>query len=355
MAESKRDVHHMSKDFKPMLEQGLIDEKGVYTQKYLDENPQEIQGKEVEKPIIPELPKEKEATVPLSVVEKMIADALGKNNQAQVPVQTQQPVFQQQYVPQVRGIEDIPELRNWERKERRYEIIDSKVKSQSESIHTRPSPQRPLNYINKETNTQHPIRYSTNQMSFFVEKQSTELGSVLSPDIIFTFGMLNTTAEHILLQQFLHIHPDYGTKFQLHNPTAMADKRIEERKIRHKAEDLVYNFGIIENRMIASLICPSYVEDWKQETITDELLTIIETRALEYIKMTEDPSLKLKGIAMTSISNGMLIYDAILYRWLNKDKKVLIEVPKNKDRFDVIVSYFETDEGRIFLEYLRNS
>jgi hypothetical protein len=298
--------------------------------------------------------KQKEPTVLLSDVKKMMAEFKEDilSNLPSQPQQVQAPQFQQ-YIPQVIGIEDIPELRNWERKERRYEIIDSTVKSQSESIHTRPTPQRALNYINKETNTQHAIRYSTNQMSFFVEKQSTEVGSVLSPDIIFTFGMLNTGAEDILLQQFLHIHPDFNKKFRLHNPNELADKRINNRKIRHQAEDLVYNFGLIENRMIASLLFESYIPDWSEKIITDELLTYIETNAVKYIALTEDPTLKKKGVAKTAESEGLLIYQN--YRWLNKDKQVLVEVPKHKDQYDVIVEYFETELGRILFDYLRNS
>ncbi len=344
--EERKKPHHLSKEYREAKEKGLIDSEGFIIEEGVEKT---IQTPNEIPPISTE---EKEASVPLSVVQKMIEDALVKGNQNSQPT-TPIPQYQQQYIPQVRGIEDIPELRNWERKERRYEIIDSKVKSQSESIHTRPSPQRPLNYINTETNTQHPIRYSTNQMSFFVEKQSTEVGSVLSPDIIFTFGMLNTTAEDILLQQFLHIHPDYGKKFQLHNPTAMADKRIQERKIRHKAEELVYNFGTIENRMIASLVCPSYIEDWEEKTITDELLIYIETNATKYIEFTEDPSLKKKGVAKTAMADGLLIFQN--YRWLNKDKEVLVEVPKHKNEFDVIAEFFDTDRGRLTFDYLRNS
>lgn len=347
MKERKK-LHHLSKDYKEAKEKGLIDSEG-----YLIETGE---GQETTNPAENSQvnTEQKEASVPLSEVqammEKMKAELL--SSIPQQPKVVQQSV-QQAFAPVINDIDDIPELKNWERKARRYEICDGSPRSQSRSIHSRPSPQKALNYINKETNTQHPIRYATDQMSFFVEKQSKEVGSVHSPDIIFTFNMLNTHEDDILLQKFLHIHPDYGTIFREYNPTALADERIKVKKLRLKAENLVFNFGEIENRMIASLMCGSYVEAWDDQTIIDELLLEVEKNPQKYLDFTEDPTLKMKGIAKSAQNKGDLIYDN--YRWMNNQRKVLVEVPKNKNEYDELVKYFEGEEGRTFLDYLRNS
>jgi hypothetical protein len=50
--------------------------------------------------------------------------------------------------------------------------------------------ENPLQYTNKETRKVHILRYATNQPSFFIEKQSTEPGSVLISEIIFNYGRL---------------------------------------------------------------------------------------------------------------------------------------------------------------------
>jgi hypothetical protein len=52
----------------------------------------------------------------------------------------------------------------------------------------------------------HILRYATNQPSFFIEKQSTEPGSVLISEIIFNYGRLKVSADNINLQKFLFIH-----------------------------------------------------------------------------------------------------------------------------------------------------
>jgi len=49
--ELKTKLHHLSKVFKSMLEDGLIDEKGFYTKKYFELNPeQSLDTENVETP-----------------------------------------------------------------------------------------------------------------------------------------------------------------------------------------------------------------------------------------------------------------------------------------------------------------
>lgn len=294
-----------------------------------------------------------ESTIPLSVVEKMIADALAKNNQNNnIPViesKDKQTFSKVQY-----DVDDIDEFLGWEMKDRQY-ILCEGLKPQTYSIASSHTSHRSLTYTNHKTQTVHPLRYSTNQLSFFMDRQTKELGSVTISSIIFKNGMLKVPADNPALQKFLAIHPDLNVVFKEFDPIEEDVKYIKNKKIGIKANALIFEMGEIENRMIASLVCPSYVESWTNENIEKELLVFVEKNPQKYIELTQDPTLQLKGIARTSLNNNLLIYDNTLYRWLNKDRKVLIEVPKNSNEYDVIVDYFGTEEGRILLDYLRNS
>lgn len=299
---------------------------------------------------------EKEASVPMSAVENMVksmvAEALKNNPPAPQIIQQVAPApVAQQQVKQEYDIEDIPEFKNWERKDREYEYIEGKPISAS--IPSQHTATIPLQYFNKETNTVHILRYSTNQPSFFVEKQSKEPGSVILAEIIFTFGRLKVPADQINLQKFLHIHQYKDIIFREYDATAKSKKIVEDKKLKIKATGLVFEVGETINRAIASLVCPSYVESWSIELLEEEVVAYAEKEPAKYIDYTNDSTIKMKGVIKSAMYIGDLIYNN--YRWLNKNREVILEVPKNKDEMDELVTYFESGVGRSFYEYLLNS
>jgi len=285
----------------------------------------------------------------------MIASAL--KNHAPAPQITQQsPVQNQlppnyQYVRKEFDIDDIPEFKDWEVKDREYEYIDGKPISAS--IPSKNTKELPLQYFNKETNSVHPLRYSSNQPSFLEEKQSKELGSVVVPEIIFSFGRLRVPKEQINLQKFLEIHPYKDIIFREYDATAKSKKIVEDKKLKIKATGLVFEVGETINRAIASLVCPSYVESWSIELLEEEVVAYAEKEPAKYIDYTNDSTIKMKGVIKSAMYIGDLIYNN--YRWLNKNREVILEVPKNKDEMDELVIYFESGVGRSFYEYLLNS
>lgn len=292
-----------------------------------------------------------EATVPLSVVQKMIEEALKNNPPAPAVIQqVQAPPVQQHYLKKEFDIDDIPEFKNWEVKDREYEYMDGKPISAS--IPNKHSDHLSLQYYNKETNTTHALRYSDNQPSFLQERQSTLPGSVKLPEIIFSYGRLKVPKENVNLQKFLHIHPYKDIIFKEYDPTAKSREVIGKKRLKNEAERLVWEVGEITNRAIASLVCPSYVESWIPELLEEEILAYAEREPQKYIDFTNDPTIKMKGVVKSALFCGDLIYEN--YRWLNKRREVILEVAKNKDEMDAIVSHFESGIGRSFYEYLLN-
>lgn len=351
--------HHLSKLFKKMKEEGLIDESGVYVGEmelgaYLksQETPEETQEPK-EPNILLEKPEEKEATIPVSqlqgMVDKMVAERM-KN--IETPKQEEAPRFQspsnfQEGV----NVDDIPELRNWEIKDRIYELCDG-TKPVSCSIPKEHTSLIALQYTNKEKGSVHIMRYATNQPSFFVEKQSKEPGSVLVSEIIFTFGRLSVPANNIILQKFLAIHPYKDVLFREYDPLALSVKTVSDKKLKLKAGNLVFTVGEITNRAIASLEFPNYVDSWEPSILEEELSAYAEKNPQKYIDYAEDPTVKMKGVIKASINSGELIYAN--NRFLNKKRETIIEVSRGQNELDEMVAYIESGVGKVMYEYLLN-
>jgi hypothetical protein len=289
----------------------------------------------------------KEASIPLSQIEAMVAKMLSEREKVTTPQASVQ-----YYQPKSENvIDDIPELQNWEMKDRQYELCDGS-KPISCSIPNKHTDLIALQYVNKDSKKVSIMRYATNQTSFFVENQSKELGSVLVSEIIFSFGRLNTTASDINLQQFLEIHPYKDRLFRLYDPTAASRKIVTDKKLKHKAESMMYENSEVLNRAIASVLCEDYVPTWEEDILFERLLSEIDKDVVKFTKLSDDPQLKMKGVIKSALAKGDLIYSN--YRFTNKNKEVILEVSKNQNELDEAVKYFESGEGRSFYEFLQN-
>ena len=354
--------HHFSPVYKKMVAEGLIVDK-----KYVGETPlaeylksQEEGGEAPETteastqiPQEPNIhPEEKEPSIPLSQVKDLVAQMLSEHKAAETPKAPETPRYQEQprFAPES-NVDDIPELRNWEMKDREYEICNGS-KPVSYSISSEHSALIPLQYTNKETQTVHVIRYATNQPSFFIEKQSKEPGSVLKAEIIFSFGRLRVPANNVVLQKLLAIHPHKDVIFREYDPLAASKKVVSDKKLKLKAGNLVFEVGEMTNRAIASLEFEHYVDSWEPDILEEELTAFAEKSPQKYIDYTNDPTIKMKGVIKASLASGELIYSN--YRFLNKRRETILEVAKNQNEMDEMVLYFESGIGRSTYEYLLN-
>ena len=346
--------HHFSKEYLHMKAEGLIDENKNYIGGIpLDEYLKSLNLGPEEPNIRPESQSQNqtsEPSIPLSQVQGLVAEMVAaqiKNINAPTP----QP-FQYAAIPKNdSNIDDIPELRDWVMKDREYELIGD-VRPISASIANKHTEQIALQYTNKETQQVHILRYATNQPSFFVEKQSKEPGSVLVAEIIFNYGRLKVPADNVTLQKFLAIHPHKNKTFREYDPLAKSRKVIADKKLKIQANNLVMSVGEVMNRAIASLEFPHYVDSWDKEVLEEEIFAFSDKNPEKYIKYTEDPTVKMKGVIKKSLATGELIYSN--YRFLNSKREMILEVPKNKNEMDELVSHFESGMGRTLYEYLLN-
>lgn len=332
--------HHLSAEGRA-LKAKEAEEAAKASQATPDENPTPAQ----------ETVNPAEPSIPISQVEAMFEKMLAEKLQNATPQAPAAPLQYQNYAKEEHDIDDVPELRGWEMKDREYELCDG-TKPISLSIAKQHTKETPLQYTNKDKQTVHSLRYATNQPSFFSEKQSKEPGSVLVTDIIFSYGRLKVPANNINLQKFLAIHPHKNIVFKEYDPLAKSRKVISDKKLKLKASSLVFTVGEIINRAIAGLEFPDYVESWSIELLEERVLAFSEKEPQKYIDYTEDPTIKMKGVIKSALASGDLIYSN--YRFLNKKRETILEVPKNHNEMDELVLYFESGTGRALYEYYVN-
>ena len=102
---------------------------------------------------------------------------------------------------------------NWEIRDRRYTLRNN-MEPLTFTIPSKHTRKHSLLYFDEESGKQKELRYATNQLSFFIEKQSKEVGSVITTDIIFKYGKISVPANNITLQKFLEIHPHKNIIFK---------------------------------------------------------------------------------------------------------------------------------------------
>jgi hypothetical protein len=231
--------------------------------------------------------------------------------------------------------DDIPELEGFEYKNRRYEVSIN-PKSISQGVRNRSKKNSPLQYIHPVTKQPFSLRLSSNQSSFFEEKQSKELGSVKLRYINIIDGVLFVPASDIILQKFLHIHPDKGIVFKEIDENADALDKIEKMDLSFKAEELVRGLEFSAQDALARMICSTYKEGATASIIKNDLFVTVRNHANPalVIKYAEDDLLLLKGMAKTAKSRGYLSY--VDYRFVDENNVVVLQVGREQDEWNAI-------------------
>lgn len=250
--------------------------------------------------------------------------------------------------------DDIPELDGFEYKNRRYEAV-LYPKCIAQGIRTRSKKgSDPLQYIHPVTKQVYSLRLCSNQPSFFEEKQSKEPGSANIRRVNIIDGVLFVPASDIMLQKFLHIHPDKGIVFRELDEVANAIEKTEKLDLSFKAENLVRALEFSAQDALARIICPSYKDGADSAIIKNDLFVTVRNHANPalVIKYAEDENLLVKGLAKTAVSRGYLRYAD--YRFIDDNNVVVLEVGRNQDEWNAIAEYLQTNAGNKLREELNS-
>lgn len=251
-------------------------------------------------------------------------------------------------IPKHESIDDLPELANWEIKDRSYIMIDGSCPV-SYSIRDRSKKGSNLTYYNKVNNTNHTLRYSQNQQSFLMDKQT---GDFIVTFVTIYNGNLIVPKENPILQKFLHIHPDRNVIWKEFDPSIEIKKQVEEDAKLYQALKL-FNEELDDQTLeaICMLMCKDYSEEWPLYTLKRELNLAIKHNPSYFIQLSKDPTLKVKSIAKTALNRGLLKYSD--YRFYDEDSKAICDVPRYSDEYEEISKFFLSPEGRSHYDYLK--
>jgi hypothetical protein len=302
---------------------------------------------------------EKEPTIPLSqvsdLVAKEIAKAMANLSSMQAPVQKQE-IPKETYKSlsaKEENFDEIPGLEDFEVKDRMY-VLCNNFKPLSRGIRNRSKPNSALTYLNPITKNTHALRFSVNQTSFFEDKQK---GDVIVSSIEVKNGMLKTSKKEIPLQKFLAIHPDNkangGSVFEEYDPAKEATLEIDKEDKLFEAQSLVRSISPLKQDAVARLMCSDYKEEWVPAELKRSLYSAVAKSPNEFLKLANQPSLEVKGVAKTASYRGVISYSN--YKWLNENKEVLVEVSRNQDEYDAIAEYLMSGKGMTFYEYLKQA
>lgn len=292
---------------------------------------------------------------PITIMPSELEALLDRKIQEQLQNVKAQPQVESKIVTQIRNenYDDVPELLNFKPKERIYVLTDG-TKPASRGLQTRHKDGSPLQYINPETREVNALFYSLTQTSFFKEKHK---GDSKVEHVHFKEGMLKTYENDIKLQKFLRIHPGNkamgGSLFEEYNPAKEAESKLEDFETDLKARNAAVDLSFLKKSALARILCSDFKEDWSPSELKQALFVQAIKQPSNFLKLANDPTLEMKGVAKTALQRGIILYKG--YRFLTDKGDIICEVGRNQDEFDAICEHFSTGEGRTTFEYLKNA
>lgn len=260
---------------------------------------------------------------------------------------------QEEVVQNIVNTDKISTLENFEYKDRRYEILGDD-KSVSYTLRSRGDKKQSLQYIDPITKQPYSLRLTSNQPSFFEEKQPKEPGSCKIRYINFKDGRLFVPASDIMLQQFLSIHPDLNVIFKELDSAKEAKIELDILELKFKAVSLVRKLDLAKQDAIARMICDDYSESWTSGEMRASLFKKIDIykKPKEIISYCEDESLLIQSLARTAVKRGYLNYRD--YRFYDEDGTLVLPVNRVENEYVQIGNYLLSNDGNKLREYLEN-
>lgn len=237
---------------------------------------------------------------------------------------------------------ELPEI---EVKDRTYVLVteSTPLSYQLRSKHTRFNP-----LLWFDGNIQRAMRYCSNQLSFFEDRQDDN--ALLEP-IVFEDGVLHVRAEKNLLQQFLAAHPDYGVVFKELDPEQESEEQLESEYKALDAAISVREADIHDLEAIARVLWKGKVDKMMSSEIRNDLFKWAKANPEKYMSLANNSDIRLRNLGVRAVDMGVLkvVDDGRAVAWVDNGEK-LISVPFGENVYSALASYFKTDEGMDAME-----
>ena len=196
---------------------------------------------------------------------------------------------------------------------------------------TRHTKRYPLLHFDEEAGTQRALRYARNQKSPFEDEQD---GNAILEPIIFEDGFLRVTKANQVLQRFLHLHPQNGTRFVEVDNSKSAKVEVDNINVQVDALVEARTLSITQLETLTRVLFGKDPSTISTEEMRRDVLVFAKNEPQEFMSMVNDPVLKLHATVHT-------FFEAGLIKFRNKRKEVWYNTKSNKSKLCTIP--FEED------------
>lgn len=210
-------------------------------------------------------------------------------------------------------------------------------------LNSRNSRRKPLLHFDGTRNR--ALRYSSNQPSPFEDEQDDN--AIIEP-VIFEDGMLFVSKTNPVLQEFLEIHPGFGTIYDLIDNEKSADKEIDVLDASLEAQVAAKEMDIEMLETIGRIALALNVDRMSTAELKRDVRLYAKNSPMDFLNTLNDPMLKLQSLAANSLAQGLLSVKnkgKDIYFNLPSNKKKLMSIPFGESAVNTLATFFKTNDG----------
>lgn len=233
----------------------------------------------------------------------------------------------------------------WEVKDRMYYLNNNKSPL-TFTLASKHSHLFPLLYFDEELSYERELRYATNQISPFVDKQE---GAVTLAHIVFRDGVLMVPKEKQNLQKLLSLyHPQRSNTYLEQDEVANAIDELEDIELEVEALNLAMTLEVDHAEAIVRTELGSAVSKMTTKELRRDLMLLAKNNPALFISLAKDENVELRSFGIRAAEAGIisLSQDQKTFKWATNGKK-LMTVPFDEHPYSALASWFKTDEGML--------
>ena len=233
----------------------------------------------------------------------------------------------------------------WDVKDRFY-YLKNNVSPLTFTLASKHSQRHPLMFFDPELGYERELRYATNQLSPFVDKQT---GGVTLAHIVFKNGVLMVPKEKQSLQKLLSLyHPLKNRIFAERDEVAEAVDELESIELEIEALNLAQRMEVDHAEAILRTEIGSVVSKMSSKELRRDLMLLAKNNPALFISLANDENVELRSFGIKASEAGIikLSPNQETFAWAANGKK-LMTVPFDEHPFSALASWFKTDEGML--------
>ena len=210
-------------------------------------------------------------------------------------------------------------------------------------LNSRNSRRKPLLYFDGTRNR--ALRYSSNQGSPFEDQQDDN--AIIVP-VVFEDGMLFVPKTNPVLQEFLSVHPGYGTIFEEIDNEKDATVDVELLDAQIDAQVAAKNLDIEMLETIGRIALNLNVDKISTAELKRDVRLYAKNNPKDFLNTLNDPLLTLQSLASKSLAQGLLTIKnkgKDVYFNLPSNKTKLLSIPFGESAVHTLATFFQTDDG----------